>query len=113
MKTTALLVLLALGVVSASGCHWLHHRRRLFQELRFPIDSSMPRLRILIEAGAAAFQFTELHRIIGRAIVPENFSFMFVGDGQLEEVIHRFGIFGIAMRIIRRKNQPAAAELVD
>ena len=27
MKTTALLVLLALGVVSASGCHWLHHRR--------------------------------------------------------------------------------------
>jgi hypothetical protein len=27
MKTTALLVLLVLGVVSASGCHWLHHRR--------------------------------------------------------------------------------------
>jgi len=27
MKTIALLVLLALGVVSASGCHWLHHRR--------------------------------------------------------------------------------------
>jgi hypothetical protein len=26
MKTTALLVLLALGVVSASGCHWLHRR---------------------------------------------------------------------------------------
>jgi len=24
MKTTALLILLALGVVSASGCHWLH-----------------------------------------------------------------------------------------
>ena len=38
---------------------------------------------------------------------------MFVGDGQLEEVIHSFGIFGIAVRIIRRKNQPAAAELVD
>lgn len=27
MKTIALLVLLALGVISASGCHWLHHRR--------------------------------------------------------------------------------------
>ncbi len=27
MKTTALLILLALGVISASGCHWLHHRR--------------------------------------------------------------------------------------
>jgi hypothetical protein len=27
MKTTALLVLLALGVISASSCHWLHHRR--------------------------------------------------------------------------------------
>ena len=27
MKTIALLTLLALGVVSASGCHWLHHRR--------------------------------------------------------------------------------------
>jgi len=27
MKTIALLVLLALGVVSASSCHWLHHRR--------------------------------------------------------------------------------------
>ncbi len=26
MKTIALLALLALGVVSASGCHWLHHR---------------------------------------------------------------------------------------
>jgi len=26
MKTTALWVLLMLGVVSASGCHWLHHR---------------------------------------------------------------------------------------
>ena len=25
MKTIALLVLLAMGVVSASGCHWLHH----------------------------------------------------------------------------------------
>lgn len=27
MKTIALLVLLVLGAVSASGCHWLHHRR--------------------------------------------------------------------------------------
>lgn len=27
MKTIALLALLAVGVVSASGCHWLHHRR--------------------------------------------------------------------------------------
>lgn len=26
MKTIALLALLALGVVSTSGCHWLHHR---------------------------------------------------------------------------------------
>jgi hypothetical protein len=25
MKTIALLALLALGVGSASGCHWLHH----------------------------------------------------------------------------------------
>jgi hypothetical protein len=26
MKTIALLALLALAVVSASGCHWRHHR---------------------------------------------------------------------------------------
>ena len=26
MKTIALLTLLALGVVSATGCHWLHRR---------------------------------------------------------------------------------------
>jgi hypothetical protein len=26
MKTIALLVLLALGVGAASGCHWMHHR---------------------------------------------------------------------------------------
>lgn len=25
MKTIALLALLALGLVSATGCHWLHH----------------------------------------------------------------------------------------
>jgi hypothetical protein len=31
MKTTALLVLLALGVVSASGCHWLHRRDHINQ----------------------------------------------------------------------------------
>src|SRR5262245_51249749 len=53
------------------------------------------------------------HRIVGHAVVPQNLALVFLGQRQSEEMINSFGISRIHVRIVRGKNQIAAADLFD
>ena len=53
-----------------------------------------------------------LHRVVARAIVPEDFPFVLVGERQAEEMVDRLGVARVDMGIVGGEYQVAVADLL-
>src|SRR5215813_1573839 len=86
--------------------------RKDSQQKRLPTSFVQMLCCKIINAGTGRSR-SSVHRIVGHAVVPQNLALVFLDQRQSEEMIDSFGISRIDVRIVRGKNQIAAAELLD
>src|SRR5438105_1392047 len=65
----------------------------------------------LSHCGGRGTGFADL--VEARAVVPQDLALLLVGERQLQERVHRLGVARVPMRVVRRKDELIAAELLD
>ena len=98
----------------------VHHRDAEDVEKRVLISSELCELcvsavksLVFFDALDFAASILTLHRVIARAVVPQNFSFVVVGEWQTEKMVDCLGISRVDMRIVGGEHQVAVADLLS